>query len=500
MSIWQSSVSNALGPGVYGVNVKPPQTIVGQGQDVTCIVEQFPWGPFGLVYQPTGIADRILTFYPPGASRNGAGALALSGKGWPSERVVRVMAASGTATASATFQTSGAVSVFSCQLKFPGILGNSMVGTISAATDGVASHAKLVVTLTGATGTTTDTLDNLNFASAAALTASLGSQLLTCRLIGGLTWIASGTVATGSTTFTGGLEPSPVATDYIGTQGLGDKGLALTESNDDINHIFYGNPATGILAACNAGLYAHAVFRGDRGAYIAGAAAQTSSAALTDVANYRADNCVYVDAWMQQISDQDSTIQTIPAAPMAASVAAQVPVSTGISWRDSSIQTLMTAVVGLEQSRGSQALTESNNGICVLIKKKNGGFAFYTDVTTNAPNNGAAPRWRTQRTGIYILESAINGFQSNVEGPNVPATQLPMRAALTTFLQGMVFNRDHDPAHNPYIQSFSLSNDQVANPQSSLDAGNYVIPTNVKTDAGMIRIFVPLQYGPTVQP
>jgi hypothetical protein len=498
-SIWSPSISNALGPGVYGVQVQPPVTLPAEGTDVSLIVEQFPWGPSQTIYEPTDIGDLILTYYPPGMNRNLAGPLALSQKGWPDPRVLRVTAATGTAIATATINKTGPAACLVVNLKYVGTAGNAVTWTVSAATDGNANHVNLAVTATSVSGTTTDLIQNINVSGTGAdyLGAALWPNL---RLIGSVTKSAAGVPLTGSGTFTGGLDGTVSATDYVGTQGLGDKGLSLAEGEPDINHLFFGNPGSSLLAACNAGMTQHCIFMGRQFGYIAGVAAQSASAAQTDVQSYQSDAVVYVDAWMQQLSDQDGSVQTIPTAALAASVAAQLSPSTKIAWRDSEVQQMMTSVIGLEQNRGSQARTNSNAGIVTLIKKRGGGFAFYSDPTTNAPNNTGAPALTDQRLGVYVLTSMEDGFQSDINGPNVPATQLPMRAAVTVLMEELVDNSESDPAHNPYCKAYSLGDTAAANPESQEDAGDFSIPVNMKTDAGMIRIFLPLQFGPSVSP
>jgi hypothetical protein len=499
MSIWQASVSSALGPGVYGVNAKPAASLPVEGTDVTCLCEQFPWGPTGVVYDPTDIADRILTFYPPGMSRLGAGALALQAKGWPDEREVRIFAATGTAAASCTISTAVPLALIHITLKYVGLAGNSAVATTSPASDGNALHFNVNVVVTGVTGTTTDVCPNVNVSG--TLADYLGADLAASwRLIGSITKTNAGSgPVMGSTTFTGGLEPAPAMADYVGTQGLGDKGLALTEGEDDISHIAFGN-CPFVTTGANLGMQQHVISLGRRMGWISGVAGQTAAAVQTDVALFRSDQIGYIDAQMVQTADQDGSLQTIPTAPLAMSVAAQLPPSSHISWRDSSVAGMMTSVTALEQSRGAQAFTLWKAGVTVLIKKRRGGFAFYMDPTSNAPVNPSQPSIADTRMGQYIITSAEDGFQSNVNGPNVPTTQLPMRAALTVFMNELVFNASKDPSHNPYVKSYSLDPDGPANPQGNLDAGDYAIPVNAKTDSGMIRIFVPLQYGPNVSP
>jgi hypothetical protein len=499
-SIFATAISDQLGPGVYGVNVKPAATLVPEGTATSCLVEQFPWGPTGIVYQPVDDADRILTFYPPGMNRNMAGPLALSGKGWPDNRIVRVVASSGTAVATATLASAVPANIVTATLKSVGTAGNVAVATVAASSDGVSGHWKLQVQVTGVSGTTTDVVDNIDSTSATTLANTTAAQLTKCILLGSLAWVANGTPANGTTAFASGADGSVVASDYVGTAGLGDKGLALTEGEDAISLICFGDPGGSLRAACNAGLKAHVLANNRRNGFATGNSGQSASAAQTDVASYRADTLIYVDPWMKQLSDQDSTIQTIPAAALAMSVAAQLSPSTHISWRDPEVADLMASVYDVEAKRGAQAKTNSDQGIVTLIKKSTGGFAFYSDNTSNAPVNTAQPDLATIRIGQYILTSAEAGFQSNVDGPNVPATQRPMRGALDSFMTTMVHNRDHDPAHNPYVKDYSLGDEVASNPQSSLDAGDYVIPLTAKTDRGMLRIFIPITYGPTASP
>ncbi|HEY2517092.1 MAG TPA: hypothetical protein VGI39_39740 [Polyangiaceae bacterium] len=498
MGLFQPAVLNSLGPGIYAVPVTPPPTLPAVGTQTACIVEQFPWGPSGTgPYDPSDPADLVFTFFPPGSNWDAAGPAAVLGKGWPDLRLLRVVAATGTAAATRGISSATPTLLVTATAKYVGTLGNSIVVLVAAAGNGVSTSFKATFTLTGTSGTTQEVCDNIDTTSANNLAASVKNFLAASRLIGGFTWAASGAASAGSSSFSGGLDGSVAATDYVGTLGTGDKGLALTEGEDDIDLIFFGNPGS-FTATANAGMQAHVIDRGDRIGFISGVQGQTSAQAITDVASFRADQLAYVDPWMKQISAQTGLLITIPAAPLAASICSQIVPSTHAAWRDPEITTdMMANVRDVEAVRGNQAKAERDAGIMTLCRKKGGGFLFYADVTTNSPVNTAQPDIATIRMNQYIAKSSVDGFQSNVYGPNVPATQTPMRASLQSFLDELLYNRDHDPQHHPYLKAASLGASEAANPQSSLDAGNFVIPVNGKTDSGMIRVFILENVSPT---
>jgi hypothetical protein len=492
-----SSKSVATRPGVYGLIVRPPAVIKATGTGVACIVGQFPWGPTGIVFDASDDGDRLLTLAPPGMSRLGSGYLAITGKAWPDLRVVRVVGPSGTQKASATLLAT-ATPIVVVTLKYVGAAGNSVIVTKSAASDGNTNHFNVTATVTGASGTTTDFFQNLNVSGVGA--DVLPTDFSSTRLVGAITKSNTGIPDVQSVTCSTGADGTVTSSDYVGTIGTGDKGLALTESVDDINVVFFDDPGNTIRAACNTGMLAHVDGLQSRIGFITGNSGQTAAAAQADVASYRSVNLGYIDPWPFQSADSDGSKQIGPGASWAASVAAQLSPSTKISWRAPEVLAMLGGIIDLEANRGNAAATNSAAGVITLIKTKTGGHAFEVDNNTNTPVDPTEYSLTRTRMGQYVLISILDSLQSNVNGPNVPATQQPVVNAIEHFMDALKRAKDNDPAHNPYVLDYKVEDIVSANPQNELRAGDFSVPVSFVTDAGMQKIFVPLQYGETVVP
>ena len=138
MALFQSYISPSLPHGVYAVSVPPPATILPVGTGVAVEVGQFPWGPSNALTYPGSMGSFWQTFAPAGMSRLGSAHLATIRKGWPLLGGVRV-ADPAAAVATCVIQTSGSVTVMTVTAKYSGTAGNSIIITIAAPNDGIAT-------------------------------------------------------------------------------------------------------------------------------------------------------------------------------------------------------------------------------------------------------------------------------------------------------------------------------------------------------------------------
>lgn len=495
MPVYVDSPQTVNRHGVFAIERTPPAAITATGTDVACLVEQFPWGPVSTVYTPSGLKDLANTIAPVGFDRSGQGYLATIRKGWPNGqlRIVRVLGSSATA-ATALVQTSGAVTILTVTAKFPGASGNSLTLTTSAASDGVSGHIKLTATITGPSGTTSDIIDNYPTAAAPSTPVDLSKALL----IGSITFGTGGTAVLGTVSFGTGTDGTINAQAYTGTQGSNDVGLAKCESDLSIRHVFTADPGNTIRPSMNVALQSHAQFMTDRIAYINGPSGQTAAQAQTDVASYRSTRVIYMDPWVYILDDVQGTKRLVPSASFAVSVASRLSPSTAIAWKNSEVQAMLSGINDLESDRGANAGNNSAAGIVTVIREINGGFTFESQNLTITPVDQTRRLLTRMRIGDYIAISFQQSIRGFVDAPNVPLNQEMIVAALESFMDGMVKAAKTDPNHTPHVLAYAIADLGSVNSDADIANGNFFVPLDVKTPAGMERIFLSIRYGENV--
>lgn len=492
--LFLTSTSAATRHAVYAIERSAPATIQATGATQVAFVEQFPWGPDGEIYTVTSVRDFIEKFAPGGMSRTGAGYLSVIGKAWPVLKIVRVLG-TGAAAATATLSDAVPTQILTLTLLYKGVAGNSVTWTVSDATDGDANHFNLEVSISTTLGTTTDKFENLNYSATGTQSTP---SFTTTKLLGGITKVATGRPANGTGSFTTGSDGTVAPTDYVGTQGAADKGVALFEADKGIDLVLTGDPGNTLRAAVNAGLKAHADYMTDRIAFINGNSGMTSSAAITDVASYRSVRVCYIDCWAYQADDVDATLQLVPPAPFAASVAANLSPSTSFSWKSSTVQRLLSSVSKLETARGDAAYTQELAGICTLQKEDNGGYSFECAVNTYAPTDPSKKSYKRTRMAHYIAKAVVSSLREFVDSPNVAFNQQDEVNAVDTFLDGLKKNAKTNPNALPHIVDYSVRTLSDFNTQASIDAGEFTIPADIKISSDQSKIFFSIKISETV--
>ncbi|HEU4728387.1 MAG TPA: hypothetical protein VFT22_10870 [Kofleriaceae bacterium] len=480
--------------GVFAIEQVSPAVIVPTGSDVACELGQFAWGPANVLTTPVSIKDLTNTVAPPGVDHANSAYLGLIRKGWPTIKFVRVVASTAV-VATANLPNAVPTQIVRVDLKYPGIAGNSMTWTVSSASDGNALHFKLTVTATGPSGTTTDVVDNLNYSGTGADSIPVLTNAL---LIGAITKLVNGTPIAGTGSFASGTTPAVISSDYVGTQGNGDKGTALLEGDSTIRHFFYDDMGSSLRAAVNAGGQAHAVYMGDRVAYLNGIAGQTLAAVATDVANYRSDRVMYLDPWVNILDDVNGTKRLVPSASFAASVAARLSVSTSIAWKGAEVQQMLAGINSLEADRGQGAGSNTSNGAATFIKETSGGFTIEADVMTQFPVDVTHGYLTRRRVTDFIAISFVSSTRGFVDAPNVPDNQQNIVNALEIFMKAMKRAKDQDPNHNPHVVDYQIGNLNAANTQADIQNGKFSIPLDVTDSAGMRQIFLGINSGESV--
>lgn len=499
MGLFVTSKASATRHGVFAIEKVPAAVVRAAGFGVAAIVEQFPWGPSQTLTTPTGVGNMLKTLAPPGMTRTGSGYLSLIRKGFPTLKFVRVLGPTA-ATAAATINKTGPTALIVVTLKYPGTAGNSVVITIADASDGDTNHFNITATVTGASGTYSETIHNWNVSGTGADSALTTADLQRLVLIGSITKSSAGVPITGSTTCSGGADGTIDATSYVGTAGSNDKGLAKLEGDKTIDHVFVGDPGDSIRATVNAGLVAHADYMSDRVAYLNGDSGNTAAEAQADVANYRSQRVVYCDPWVYTYDDVDGTSRLVPSAAFAGSVASQLPPSTSIAWKSDVVIKMLQGINDLEADRGEATAANTTAGIATFIREEDGGFTIEAGVTTIAPSTPAKKNLTRTRVGHYVARSLTRSLRPNTDMPNLPIYQQDILDAVSAFMATLKANaQKEDAVLLPHVKDWGFGDIAADNAEEDLDAGAVSVPLDIKTSAGMERIFMNMNFGETVR-
>jgi hypothetical protein len=485
--VFVASVSAARRHGVYALERATPPSIRAIGTGVCALCAQLPWGPDQVLVTPSGLKDLYDTIAPAGMDRTWSGYLSLIRKAWPTIKYVRVL---GPTAAAAQCALGANVALVVARSK--GSSGNSLLATVSNASDGDPNHFDLAVSVAGASGVTTDSAKNLNLSG-----TGLDSVVDTKRslLIGRVQKTASGRPPNGTYAFSGGVDGVLNAGAYTGAQGAADRGLALFETDGSIRKVFTDDPGNAMRAAVNGALRAHAESLGDRVAFLNGPQGQSLSDVKTDVSNYRSVRAVYVDPWPYVLDDVDGTKRLVPPAPFAASVAAQLSPSTSIAWKDPKVIAMLGGIVDLEVDRGQGAADNTDQGVATLIREENGGYSLEAGVLTVAPLDPSRRNLTRTQTGDYIAVSFQRSVRAMVDAPNVPLNQDALVLALEVFMDGMKKAAKTDPNNRPHVLDYAIPPLATVNSDSDTENGNLFLPLDAKTSPAAERIFLSIQFG-----
>jgi phage tail sheath protein FI len=492
MPVFITSTSTATRHAAYAIEKTPPTTIVATGTGVAALCGVFPWGPDSAtdpIYTPTSVSDRTATFAPYGMDHTGSAYLSTIRKGFPTLKCVRILG-SAAAKAVATLTNAVPTNLITLTAKYKGVAGNSLIATVSAASDGDANHFNLKVSVTGASGTTEDFLQNLNYSGTGSDSAPDFSK---CFLLGAITRLANGRPTNGTYTFSTGADGTINSARYLGTAGTGDAGIAKLEGDKTVRAVFCDDPGNTDRAAVNAGLVAHAILMGDRRAYINGNSGLSASAVKTDRANYSSDRCNYIGPWVYIRDDIDGTLRLAPPAAFAAAVDTQLSPSTSLAWKNSEVQAMLTGIADLETDYGAAAGDLSNNGIVVINREASGGFTFESDNTTATLANPSLRKGKRRKMVDFIGISFVDSTRGSVDSPNVDVNREDLRIALDNFMSNLKTNAKKDPNHLPHVVDYAIPPDAAANTLSSIAAGDYYLPLEVQLSSDMERLFLTIR-------
>lgn len=495
MPVIVTSKAQARRHGVFGIEASQPATIAATGTGTVAIVDTFTWGPEQVLTFPSDNTALVNMVAPPGTSHTSLAYLSLIRKAFSRLGFVRVVASDAVAATCVVTKT-GPANVFTVVARYKGVLGNSLSLVIGNATDGVSTHFDMTITLTGASGTTTDLIRNCDNGTAGLMSSIDLSKAL---LIGSITETATGRPTNGTYTFSTGSDGTIDAASWTGTAGLADKGIALLEGDTTIDFVVPGD-AGSIRAAVNAAAVAHADLMTDRMAIIHGPSGQTAAQAQTDVASYRSIRCIYVDPWVY-IFDETGAKTLVPASPFVAAVASQLPPSTSIAWKAATVQAMLGGIVEVESARGNNAADNTDAGIVTVVKELNGGHTFESAKNTFQPSDPRKGTIKRTRMGHYLVRSVIQSLRPYVDSPNVAVNQDDEFEAVQEFLNQLKANASNKSVNLlTHIADFDMADPASVNSQASIDQGEYTIGADVKVSSDQEKIFFLLNYGENVNP
>lgn len=493
----KSAAGNAHG--VFALDQTNAPLVQLTSTNVACLVGQFPWGPVQQIVSPASPKDRLNTFAPFGMDHTGSGYMSIIRKAWPDLRIIRIIGSGSNAAGVVLFDGSSNI-IAEVLSKFPGAAGNSLTATVSNASDGDPNHFNLAITVAGAGGSTTDLFENMNYSgvggdSVADLTNSLLVQAIGGGTSGG---VSAGRPVNGVSTFSAGSDGTPVALDYVGTAGTGDKGIALAEGDDEIRQIFTDDCGSLLRPSVNAGLTQHVESMGDRVAFMSGNSGMTLSQTQTDVDNYRSTRVVYMDPWVMEADDVDGALHALPPQSFGASVASQLPPSTSIAWKSGEVGAMLNGISSLQPGgdRGAARVSNTNHGIVTIFKFQGGGFRFEADPTTIAPVTPAKKSLRRTRVGDAIAISFTDSVRDQVDAPNVPVVQQQLMNALNRLLANLKNAQNRDPAHEFFIKDYSPP--VIGSTATEIQQGELEIDVDVQVGSAAERIFLGINFGETV--
>jgi len=368
---------------------------------------------------------------------------------------------------------------------WPGTLSNTaLTAQVEAASDGVANHFDLVVTLAdSSTGSTSERFPNLQTQATSILPNTTTSRLLAkFELVN----TPSTRPANATYAFAGGSDGSAVAaSDY---QAALDQ-LAL---RDDILVVVTDDVGDSIRSAVNSDLFDHAAAKTDRICMLQGPASQSLSATLTDKANYAGDRVRYVGNWVTVLDDQGNAV-TSPAATFMASAYVNLEPQESPAWWSDRVTDFYTGVNSILSPQFSSAddgtqKTCTNAGITLVIRRPSGRYALLNDRTTSSE---LSRRFGvTRRIKDFLAKSWSNALDPYVNGPNLPTEWQQIKIGLDNFNALQVAAGRLIAVDPTDIVS--------GNNNTTQTAGQFIFKVTAKSPTVMEQIVAELNIGPGV--
>ena len=408
------------------------------------------------------------------------------------------------ATASMILQSSGAVNILNVAGKYHGDLGSQITLTVGSADDGVSSHFNLTVRL----GTVIEVYRNLSVLSSgagvvlgdqsasqilaplSAVTANLGAST---RPVNGTYTL--GVAASNVASAVAGCDGVALASDYTGTAGTGDAGIALFEGDSDVTLLTVDDVGTSRRAAVNVALATHGDTYDRRVVlcFDSGTSRTAAATLLNATPALRTENAVLAYPWVY-VLDENAARVLVPHTLIRACAIASVPQHLGQHWKDPRATRAYRNIVALEYSLSRpELILAQNTGISPLVPTAD-SWAPKADCTTSlVPGHTKLARVRL----ASYLSRRLEDSQATYEGGPIDAvTRTEQLARVDTVLQPLVdAGKRGEAAIAVAIEAYdraSVSSD------AELAGGTHKIQVRVKGGGTQDFIVFLLSVGPTV--
>jgi hypothetical protein len=479
MPLYIDSPSSVVRPGVYFVEVTPPRVIRGVSNGYIGLAARFAWGPVGVGYLPESGDDLIRTFEPPGSPRNSSGYYAIMqrlGAPW----FLCGVKGNGASQASDTEAGTGGSLVSTA--KYAGVLGNNILRTLQAASNGDSSRRDLVFTLSDpVTGTTREVYPNLALGQVVDVSRS--------RLLSSVTFTGTMTAwpANGGANLTGGSDGAALtANDY-------DTALTQLDLEDNVRVVCVDDCGDSIRDAVNGDIATHVATLTNRVGYIQGSPTATWAQVKANKALYTSDRLCYFGNWVS-VFDDAGVRQHSPLATFAATIRVNLDVHQSIAWRAPQARKYLQSIKGIDSSvpfsvKSTAIQDEATKlGIILSIPIGGGGFGLLHGRTCNtAPGYlYEVTRWYKDYLGLSIVPA----LDTYVNGPNSRDQNLDIKGVVDRFMES-------EKKQFRHVEDFSTDIDSV-NSQSTLANGDFFLALDAKTPGVRERIFLLINAGETV--
>lgn len=492
-----SSLAEAYGRGIYISFVKAIKAVRGLGTGRSVIVGQFPWGPLNTITDFDTPGEFRRKFAPDGTDRTGSGYNCVVNFPWTDLRIVRVLGAT-PVRATINMQKTGPANCVAVTALYYGATGNSIVCTVADASNAVANSFDLTITLTNSTtGKSTvevyRNVDSTQTGAAYWTNLTQGSNPNPSRLVDGLVKSASGRPVNGNYALASGSDGSAIVSgDYLGTPGSADKGVALLESDPNVNFFFCDEVPSGILSTVNTGIKAHAVLMNDRRiGIVTGAAGESAATAKTNAAALASATTAYVFPH-GKVRDEDAvsdtaTKITIPLPAALAALASLMQPHLSPAYKNKDFTKALSNILELDVSNTSASALDSleRAGVIAFEANSDGVFSPYDSIMSD----GATYLWE-QRMKRWIPFSIATALEEYRNGPNDTETQEDERTIVGSFLAQLVGNKQRDHIFLPSISDGGLLPSDATNSAADIAAGDYTIGYQATLIAEQKRIIL----------
>lgn len=477
-------------PGAFAIEMPAPRLIGGVSNGFIGLAGQFEWGPAQTLVTPADAKSFIDMFAPAGAPRTSTGYRAVMKRVGFTAKIVRVLGAGAVAASLAKAGTGGNVNLAA---KYPGTLGNSIQVQQKAPASGAAGKKDYVVSLTNSvTGSTIETYYDVPVPTGTLVTVDVSASKLLASFTLDSTLTAFPADFTSGLITVAGTNGAAIGTsDYVGTPGANDKGVALFEPDPDVRVLVHDDCGATNRAAINAGFAAQCALLRDRRAVLELGETTDAWATLQAdmVAALQTDRVIPVAGWVTCLDDAGVT-QTVPMSTFIASALINLEPQQSHAWRDARVKAyyknITGVVAGFAWSSGTiqaQATRTQPYSICLPVKLADGTIMPLHD------RSGDKSFQITRRIKDYFALSVIPALDPWVNGPNVADDNAAIQTALDNFAQTQVGKKR--------LLSYTIDT-ATPNNTTTQAAGDFYINLVGRSPAARERILLQMQIGPTV--